>query len=140
MPINTGLPDLYVWSLATDGKNLYAGICGGGVFIRSLSEIFSSVTSAESASPIPSNFSLEQNYPNPFNPSTTITFSLPVASRTSLRVFDLLGKEVAVLAQGELTAGVHACEWNGADLPSGVYLYRLETSQFAETRRLVLLK
>ncbi len=140
MPINVGLSDLHVWSLAADGKNLYAGICGGGVYIRSLSEISSSITLVEPAGPIPSCFSLEQNYPNPFNPSTTITFALPLASHTSLRVFDLLGKEVAVLVQGELNAGIHACQWNCVDLPSGVYLYRLETSQFTETRRLVLMK
>jgi hypothetical protein len=88
----------------------------------------------------PSEFRLRQNYPNPFNPTTTISFTLPVQSFVSLRVFDAAGKEVAVLLAEELSAGTYSKEWNAARLPSGVYFYRLQAGSFTETRKLILLR
>ena len=89
---------------------------------------------------IPTDFELAQNYPNPFNPVTTFRFGLPQAGRATLRVYNLLGQEVAVVADGVLTAGWHTVSWNASDLASGVYLYRLEAGGRKETRQMVLLK
>ena len=88
----------------------------------------------------PSSFILAQNYPNPFNPSTTIEFSLPKTSEITLKIFNALGEEVATLLQEKREAGKHNIAWNAANLPSGVYLYRLEGEGFVETKRLVLMK
>ena len=77
------------------------------------------------------------NYPNPFNPVTTISFSLPVAT---LIVYNLMGQKVATVADGFYEAGVHACEWDGSVVSSGVYFYRLETDAYTETKKMVLMK
>jgi len=89
---------------------------------------------------IPNDFILMQNYPNPFNPATTISFSIPAPSYVSLRVFNLLGKEVAQIISEEMPAGRHSKQWNAADLTSGVYFYRLQSGDFVETKRLMMLK
>ena len=89
---------------------------------------------------LPTEFGLSQNYPNPFNPSTTIRFELPMSGEVSLKVFDLLGREVATIVSGHKDAGTHIVRWEATSQPSGVYLYRLQASEFLETRKLVLLK
>lgn len=85
-------------------------------------------------------YSLRQNYPNPFNPTTTIQFSLPRGSYVVLKLFNMLGEEMTTLVSGELDAGMHKIQWNGAGAASGVYFYRLQAGDFVQTRRLVLLK
>ena len=85
-------------------------------------------------------FHLDQNYPNPFNPSTTISFTLPSRSFVSLKVFDLIGREVATIVSEEMQAGNHSRQWNAANMPSGIYFYRLQAGLFAETKKLILLK
>lgn len=82
---------------------------------------------------------LEQNYPNPFNPSTTIRYQLPKASRVSLKIFNTLGQEVAVLVDEEKEAGYYQARWDAA-LPSGVYFYRLQTGDYLETKKMILLR
>lgn len=89
---------------------------------------------------VPASFVLSQNYPNPFNPITTISFDLPSRLLVSLKVFDLLGKEVSTIVSGELEAGSYTRQWNAADIPSGVYFYRLQAGGFNETKKLILLK
>ena len=89
---------------------------------------------------VPSNFFLEQNYPNPFNPRTVISYQLAVNSIVTLRVYDMLGREVETLVNSGQEAGYHNVAFNGADLPSGVYLYRLQAGSFRETKKLLLLK
>jgi len=90
----------------------------------------------------PQGFALMQNYPNPFNPSTTIQFTIPVGTygRTSLRVYDVLGREVATLVNEHKTPGRYEVEWNTEDAASGVYLYRLEAGNYFETRKMILLR
>jgi len=88
----------------------------------------------------PARFRLEQNYPNPFNPSTRISYSVPYSGTVSLRIFNLLGEEVATLVSGQQDAGTHAIQWDATGYPSGVYFYRLSTGQLVETKKLVLLK
>ncbi len=90
----------------------------------------------------PGEFCLKQNYPNPFNSSTTIAYEIPVETyyNTSLRVYDLLGREVALLVNDKKAPGSYQVTFNGAGLASGVYLYRLSAGTFVATKRLVLLK
>jgi hypothetical protein len=85
-------------------------------------------------------FILHQNYPNPFNPTTLIRYELPVVSRVNLKVFNVLGQEVANLVNGKVAAGKHEVEWDAADFPSGVYIYKLETESFISIKMMLLLK
>jgi len=85
-------------------------------------------------------FRLDQNHPNPFNPETTISFSLREAADLSLKVFNLLGREVAVLAEGRHEAGDHEVRFHAGNLPSGVYFYRLETGKSVQTRKFIIQK
>jgi beta-xylosidase len=89
---------------------------------------------------VPGSYKIGQNYPNPFNPSTTISFDLPSKNYVSLKIFDLLGKEITTLIAGEKTAGEHSVEWNASSVSSGVYFYRMQAGNFNETKKLVLLK
>ena len=89
---------------------------------------------------LPAAFALDQNFPNPGNPSTTIGYALPRPGRVSLRVYDMLGREVAVLVDGERGAGRHAAVWEAAGTASGVYIYRLEAAGFTAARKLLILK
>jgi hypothetical protein len=89
---------------------------------------------------LPTHFNLEQNYPNPFNPATTISFSLPSKSFVSLKVYDTLGREVFTILSEELSAGTYSKQLNVADLPSGVYFYRLHAGSYIGTKKIVLLK
>lgn len=89
---------------------------------------------------LPSSFQLHQNYPNPFNPQTTIRYALPQASRVRLVVYDVLGREVAPLVDGVQVAGTHEVLFEATDLPSGVYLLRLEADGFVEARTMLLAK
>jgi hypothetical protein len=85
-------------------------------------------------------FSLEQNYPNPFNPSTSIQFSIATKGMFTLRVYDVLGREVQTLLNDELTPGPHRVTFDGTGLASGVYFYRIQSATFSETKRLILLR
>jgi hypothetical protein len=89
---------------------------------------------------IPSEFKLEQNYPNPFNPTTTIKFSVPKAGNYSLRVFNVLGQEVAKLHNGQLNAGSHEATFNASKLGSGVYFYNLSGNEVNITKKMMLIK
>ena len=85
-------------------------------------------------------YSLRQNYPNPFNPVTEISFALPIASDISLRVFNMLAQEVALIASGNYPAGLHTVSFNAVELPSGIYFYTLTGSGVTVTRKMILMK
>jgi len=89
---------------------------------------------------LPATFSLYQNYPNPFNPSTEIGFTLPQESYTTLRVYNLLGQQVAELVNRELIAGHHQVTFDGSRLPSAIYFYRLESGNHSEVKKMLLIK
>ncbi|MCK4462596.1 MAG: PD40 domain-containing protein [candidate division Zixibacteria bacterium] len=110
--------------VATDGYHTYAATIG----------------EAAKGGSLPTEFSLSQNYPNPFNPVTTISFSLPVVSHVTLEVYNVMGQRVTTVADGFYEAGVHACEWDGSSVASGVYFYRIETDAYTETKKMMLLK
>jgi uncharacterized protein (DUF362 family) len=89
---------------------------------------------------IPANFKLCANYPNPFNPSTMIVFYLPKSERVTLKVYDIVGREVETLIQGEVPSGEHRLQWSAQGLASGVYLCRLEADRFSETMKMIYQK
>lgn len=92
------------------------------------------------SSEIPEEYKLFNAYPNPFNPSTIIKFDLPVNSQVTLKVYDILGKEVAVLINEKLNPGYYTFRWNAKGLPSGIYFYRIESENFKDAKRMLLLK
>lgn len=89
---------------------------------------------------IPQNFELTQNYPNPFNPSTTIEYSIPKDASVSLKIYDVLGKEVATLVNDQKAAGTYILNWNASNFSSGIYFYRLTAGEFTETKKMFLVK
>jgi len=98
------------------------------------------VTITAGALSVPGRFSLSQNYPNPFNPVTKIVYELSSEVKVTLTIFDILGREVAVLEDGVQEAGVKTVEFNAAGLPSGVYFYRLKAGNYTAVRKLMLMK
>jgi hypothetical protein len=90
--------------------------------------------------PLPWAFNLQQNYPNPFNPTTAVSYQLSAVSKTKIAVYDMLGREVAVLVNGVQTPGRYSVTWDGSGVSSGVYLYRMEAGGFIATRKMVLTK
>lgn len=98
------------------------------------------VSVSEKNKVIPINFSLSQNYPNPFNPSTVISWQLAVGSHVSLKVYDVLGNEVAILVDEEKATGEYQVEFDGSKLASGIYFYTLHTSNFSAIKKMILLR
>jgi len=94
----------------------------------------------ESENSFPKEYYLSQNYPNPFNPSTTILFNIPSRYFVSLKVFDIVGREVAEIVSEELSMGFYSRRWNAEKMSSGVYFYRIQAGSFTETKKLILLK
>jgi len=111
-----------------------------------LEEYLNSITSDPGITAIETNnyivreYILEQNYPNPFNPTTEIQFNLAKTGHTRLSVYNMLGQYVATLVDEELVAGMHQVSFNAVDLPSGVYLYQIQSGQFSMTRKMLLVK
>lgn len=89
---------------------------------------------------VPETFALEQNYPNPFNPSTRISYALPVDAQVTLKVYNSIGQEVAILVDEFKPAGIHQQVWEARALPSGLYIYRLTAGSYTETRKMTLMK
>jgi hypothetical protein len=89
---------------------------------------------------IAENYHLYQNYPNPFNPNTTIEFDLANSSKVTLKIFNILGEEVATLLSERLTAGFYSNDWDAGNLASGVYLYRLKAGEYVETKKMILMR
>jgi len=90
--------------------------------------------------PIVGTYALDQNYPNPFNPTTTISFTLPVRDQVTLKVYNMVGQEVALLVNGEHQAGTYFVDFDASRLASGVYFYTLQTSNFSSTKKMTLVK
>ncbi|MCX6173124.1 MAG: T9SS type A sorting domain-containing protein, partial [Ignavibacteriales bacterium] len=110
-------------------------------------EVINTVTDVKNNQVIPMTYSLYQNYPNPFNPSTVISYTLPEIARITLKIYDVLGREVKTLINGEQPAGVYKLSWNGnnnlgSKVASGIYIYRIEagSGKFIQTKKMILLK
>ncbi len=135
--INTGLSNANINALAVDDSFLFAGTAGGVLWRRALSQL-TFVTSQ--VSNVPSGFSLGQNFPNPFNPTTIIDYQLPASSFVTLKIYDILGREVVTLINAKQNAGYYSATFNAANIPSGVYFYRLQAGKYSNTKKLLLLK
>ncbi|MBE0571884.1 MAG: T9SS type A sorting domain-containing protein [Ignavibacteriaceae bacterium] len=139
---NEGLTNLNIQALTLDNNGyVYTGT-ENGVWRRPLSEI---VTSVDDEPTQPTAFILEQNYPNPFNPSTVIRYQLPVSGDVTLKVYDILGNEVATLVNEYKTAGKYEVEFSiysdkGQNLSSGIYFYKLQTGEYTAVNKMVLLR
>ena len=94
----------------------------------------------ETKNKLPVEYKLNNNFPNPFNPSTKIIFEIPDISRVKLIVYNLLGQEISLLVNKELSAGIYEYTWNASNFPSGIYIYRLIANEFVSTKKMVLVK
>ncbi|MBK9227203.1 MAG: T9SS type A sorting domain-containing protein [Ignavibacteria bacterium] len=92
------------------------------------------------SNPVLTDFQLYDNFPNPFNPQTAISFYLPRGTHVKLRVYDIIGNEVASLTDDFKPAGLHSVIFNASHLPSGAYLYKIETDAFSDSRKMLLIK
>ena len=88
----------------------------------------------------PQHFSLQQNYPNPFNPSTKISYNTEKAGHVSLKIYNMLGQEVATLVNKEESAGMHTVSFNASALTSGIYIYKIQSGSFSASRKMLMLK
>ncbi len=130
------------------GKSLYTGWTGeangdhrrfhlnGSLWLAKVT----GVTSVESDNNIPLTFSLKQNYPNPFNPSTKISFDLKSNEFVTLKIYDILGNQVAELANGMMNTGMHEVSFDASKLSSGVYVYRLTAGSFSDSKKMTIMK
>ena len=132
-------------SFTLSPTHMYSGSDGRGAWARPLSELVTSTPPP--ASGRPAAFGLEQNYPNPFNPATRLRFSVGTAGdrshgpcRVQLAVYDLIGRRVAVLADGPMEPGDYQVTWDAGHAPSGVYVYTLTAGGYSASRTMILLK
>jgi hypothetical protein len=122
----------------SDNYYLATGISDNNIF---LAKVAPSVTDLRQSKKIISeDFSLFQNYPNPFNPTTTIEFELPRSSEITLKIYNIVGEEIATLLSASLPSGSHSVAWDASHMASGVYLYRFQAGNHVETRKMVLMK
>ena len=101
---------------------------------------FDGIVGVEDEEKLPTEFALEQNFPNPFNPGTTFRYSIPTQSKVVIKVYDILGNEIALLMDEEKSVGTYELTWNAASLPSGVYFYQLKAGEYVITKKMILLK
>jgi hypothetical protein len=135
----SGGHDASTWTVTYNNPDLYDWMLKNKKVVLSVDDSWMSM---------PQRLLLDQNFPNPFNPITTIRFGLPEPSQVSLKIFDMLGREVVTLINKELSAGYHNYEWNGARLASGMYIYRLTAASsngntpqhFIQVKKMMLLK
>ena len=136
--VSSEIPDsLYIMVATSLTQNPQLGT---ELIVDDMAFIFDNPTSVPDEPKLPVSFNLAQNYPNPFNPSTKISFDLPEPGITTLAVYDLLGRQVASLVSGFLSAGTHSRIFNAERLPSGVYVYQLRSGSLQATKTLVLVR
>jgi uncharacterized protein (TIGR02145 family) len=134
--------DTYPMGLSIPNSSIYFSNFnkGYGFSVRCIKD--GGVTSVEQEKEIPTTFELMQNYPNPFNPSTVISYQLPVAGYVRLKIYDLLGSEIATLVNEYQQAGIHNSTFNTQNLflPSGIYFYRLQAGNYTDSKKMLLIK
>jgi hypothetical protein len=136
---NDGLPTLELVGVRSTGTHLYCGTKYYGILRRPINNIVTEVNE-NSFSETPSDFVLKQNYPNPFNPGTHISWRSPMGSWQTLKVYDLLGREVATLVDEYKRAGSYQIEFDASGLPSGIYFYKLQAGSFIQTKKMIVIK
>ncbi|CUU04987.1 Por secretion system C-terminal sorting domain-containing protein, partial [Candidatus Thermokryptus mobilis] len=137
---NTGLPVGFVGTIAVDkqGNKWFISYFGWRILVYREGGVILDVERVVDV--MPSSFKLYQNYPNPFNPNTTIEFEIPERASVKLVVYDILGREVEKLVDKELEPGRYKVNFEGSELSSGVYFYRLEAGKFADVKKMLLVK
>jgi hypothetical protein len=127
-----------------EGISLYSANGGSGTIyyddISMVSYFINPAVGVENHLQIPREFTLEQNYPNPFNPNTTIRYTLANATYVSLRIFNILGEEIATLVHERQDAGVYSLRWDALNYSSGAYFYRLQAGDFVESKKMIVSK
>ncbi|MBI1806046.1 MAG: T9SS type A sorting domain-containing protein [Ignavibacteria bacterium] len=137
IPINPKLSLIDPNGLTISGDTLYVCDLLGGVWVIKSSLITAVETNDYAA---PSSFQLLQNYPNPFNPTTHFDYALPLDTHVSLKIFNILGQEVATMVNAFQSAGYQSVEFDASNLPSGIYFYRLQAGKFVDVKKMVLIK
>jgi len=135
-PIDTGKTKTYYFAIAysaTESQVITA-------LNNAVTKYNSLITSVKKLNELPKQYSLSQNYPNPFNPTTKIKFALPVRNYVSLKVYDVVGRQVAELVKGNMEAGSYSVDFNASNLPSGVYLYNLTAGSTKMSNKMILIK
>jgi hypothetical protein len=122
---NNFILSAYHWVAQYNEVNIYEGF---------------SISDVDENDQLPNEFKLSNNYPNPFNPATKIKYTIPELNYVTLKVYDVLGNEIGTLVNNEKPAGIYEVEFNGIDLPSGIYFYRLQAGNYFDTKKMVLLK
>ena len=135
---NSPLRGANIKVLASNNEFLFAGESNYGKLYRISLSYLTSIRDISKNSPI--NFSLFQNYPNPFNPTTKIEYSIPKTSFVTLKVYDVLGREIATLVNEEKTIGKYNVEFNGINLSSGIYLYKIQAGNYSSVKKMILMK
>ena len=135
---NAGSVNVSISIVDTFSSGFDPNTMGSVAFLDNLS--FGNTTNVNENTDIMKVFSLNQNYPNPFNPSTTIKYSIPKQSNVTLKLFDVLGSEIATLINKELPQGSYELEFDGSELTSGIYFYKLQARNFIKTKKMILLK
>ncbi|MDP4197068.1 MAG: T9SS type A sorting domain-containing protein [Bacteroidota bacterium] len=136
VPVSPGYKPA-VNALAASDKYLFAGTWEAGIFSRKLSDMIISVNNDKKT--VPESYLLSQNYPNPFNPSTVINYAIPKTSKVSLRVYDLMGRQVALLVDDIKPAGKYSATFNST-LASGVYYYTLKAGEYIQSKKMIVVK
>ncbi len=114
---------------------MFCGTSNSGVFI------YENLTGVNSNSGTAINFELNQNYPNPYNPSTSISYILPSGKQVTLKIYDAIGREAAILVNEKQNAGEHSAEWDASDFSSGIYFYQISLDgETIETKKMQLIK
>jgi photosystem II stability/assembly factor-like uncharacterized protein len=138
-PIADGLPTVSVYDMKIHPTENYLaiGTHGRSMYMVDLSQV---VNNVQNQSTIPESFKLYQNYPNPFNPTTKLSFIIGNSSFVTLKVYDVLGKEVATLVNEEKSSGKYSVNFNANNLASGIYFYKLQAGNFTKTMKMILMK
>ena len=135
---SSGIPILTVQSIFINNDYVYAGFDNGGLWQKPLSDFITGIPKLKDN--LPSNFLLMQNFPNPFNPSTIIQYQIPESGLVTLKVYDILGREVKTLINQYQKEGKYKIKFMSNNLASGVYFYRLTEGHFSDIKKLVLIK
>lgn len=135
--VNEGLANVNMYSVAVCGAHLLAGTWGNGIWCRPLSELTAVIGNHTD---LPEQGPLQQNFPNPFNPITVISYTIPKYTHVTLKIFDVLGREVETLVNENEQVGRYKVNFDGARLASGVYFYKLVAGSHVITKKMLLLK
>jgi hypothetical protein len=125
--------------LTTGKHTLMTQFLNGGFNFSSM-EFILTATIVDDKIDLPINFELNQNFPNPFNPSTSIIYAMPQTGLVTIKVYDILGKEIATLVNETKIKGTYTVEFDGSDLPSGIYIYKIQSGNFNDSKKMTLIR